>query len=721
MEAGLARSTQPPGAHADAPSDRAMKALLQPESVAILGCSGDLNRINGRPLKYFLEKGYKGRLYPVNPNQREIAGLRCYPDVLAIPGDVELAVVAVPANLVMQTMRQVAAKRVPAAVIFSSGFAEMGEEGVAAQRELVAIARTGGVRFCGPNAVGVVNAFECVTASFSEYLEGPLTAGPIGFVSQSGAFGTGIAALARERGLGLGYYVNTGNEADIDVADALGFIVEDPRIRVVAGYVEGVRNGRKLLAVVDRAMALGKPMILTKVGRSDAGARAAASHTGALAGADAVLEGVLRQKGVIRADDEEQMIDLVEMFTNCRSPRGSRVGIVSQSGGAGVLACDRAEELGLGVPVLDAVTQAKVKQILPGYAAVANPVDLTGTSLAEPELIHRTMREVLAAPEVDIGLLWVRLMDKYVDVMVDMITDISRSTDKTFVVSWLAAPRGALEALRARGICVARGAAQAVSAVAGLVRHARAREDWLADAAARDAAAIERTPPALPAEPGFMSSADAAALLRKAGVPLVAFEVARTVEEVLEAARRLGYPVALKIESRDIPHKSDAGGVALGIADEGALRAGFETVMRSARERQPEARIEGVLVQKMIGDSVEMVIGVHRDAAFGPVVMVGFGGILVEVLKDVAFAAAPVTHSEADAMLSRLRAARILDGVRGRPPVDRRRLCELLVDVSRLAAAAGPRLSGLDLNPVMAGPNGATAVDWLVMIGRENP
>ena len=696
-----------------------MRSLLQPRSVAILGCSSDLNRISGRPLKYFLAKGYKGRLYLVNPNQEEIAGLRCYPDVQAIPGPVDLAIVAVAAGLVIESMRQLVAKHVPAAVIFSSGFAEMGEEGAAAQRELVRIARAGGVRFCGPNAVGILNAFDGVTASFSEYLEGSIAPGPIGFVSQSGAFGTAIAVLARERQLGLGYYVNTGNEADIDVADAFSFIVEDPRIRVIAGYIEGVRDGRKLLAVADRAMALGKPMILTKVGRSDAGARAAASHTGALAGADAVLDGVLRQKGVIRADDEEQMIDLVEMFAHCRLPEGPNLGIVSQSGGAGVLACDRAEALGLRVPRLGGATQASLNRTLPAYSAVANPVDLTGLSLAEPELIRRTMKQVLADPAVDIGLLWVRLMDKYVDLMVDIITDISASTDKTFVVSWLAPPQAALKALRERGICVARGAAQAISALAGLVRYAQARKRWLDDAPAREAAASQPPGPRLPSECGPMSSVHAATVLRNAGVPLVPFEFAGDVETAAAAAHRLGYPVALKIESRDIAHKTEAGGVLLGVPDEKALRTGFELIVSSARRRHDAARIDGVIVQKMVEGGVEMVIGVQQDRAFGPVLMAGFGGILVEVMKDVAFAAAPLTLSEADTMLSSLKAAQVLQGVRGRPPLDRARLCQMLVNVSRLAAAAGPRLAELDLNPVMAGPEGAVAVDWLMVIKND--
>jgi acetyltransferase len=671
-------------------------------------------------LKYFLEKGYKGRLYPVNPNQQEIAGLRCYPDVQSIPEPVDLAIVAVPAALVIESMRQLAAKHVPAAVIFSSGFAEMGEEGAAAQRELVAIARAGGVRFCGPNTVGILNAFDGVTASFSEYLEGNVPAGPIGFVSQSGAFGTAIAVLARERRLGLGYYVCTGNEADVDVADAFSFIVEDPRIRVIAGYIEGVRDGRKLLAVADRAMALGKPMILTKVGRSDAGARAAASHTGALAGADAVLDGVLRQKGVIRAEDEEQMIDLVEMFTHCRLPKGSNLGVVSQSGGAGVLACDRAEAHGLRVPLLSAATQANLKYVLPVYASAANPVDLTGLSLAEPELIRSTMKQVLADPAVDIALLWVRLMDNYVDLMVDMITDISASTDKTFVVSWLAPPQAALNALRERGICVARGAAQGINALAGLVRYAQARTRWLNDAAAREEAAMPLPGPGLLSEGGAMASVPAASVLTHAGVDLVPFELAADIEAAAAAAHRIGYPVALKIESRDIAHKTEAGGVLLNVLDEKALRAGFEQIVSSARHRHGGARIDGVIVQKMVKHGVEMVLGVQQDRAFGPVVMVGFGGVLVEVMKDVAFAAAPLTASEADAMLSSLKASRVLEGVRGKPPVDRSALCALLVNVSRLAAAAGPRLSELDLNPVMAGADGSLAVDWLMITGRNS-
>jgi acyl-CoA synthetase (NDP forming) len=691
-----------------------MDALLRPASVAILGCSNDFDRISGRTLRYFLEKGYAGRLYPVNPKYPEIGGLRCYPDVASIPEAVDLAVVALPAAAVAEGLRQLAARRVPAAVIFSSGFAELGGEGVAAQRELARIARAGGTRFCGPNSVGIVNAFERVAASFSEYLEGDLPPGPVAFVSQSGAFGTAIAVLARQRRLGLGYFVNTGNEADLDVADALSFVVEDARIRVVAGYLEGVRDGRKLVAAAERAMALGKPMILTKVGRSDAGARAAASHTGALAGTDAVLDGVLRQKGVLRAENEEHMIDLVEAFVHCPLPRGSGLGIVSQSGGAGVLACDRAEALGLRVPVLGTDTQAGLRKVLPGYAAVANPVDVTGQSLADPELMRHAMKLVLADPAIDIGLLWVRLMDRHVDAMIDLIADIRRSTTKTFLVSWLAPPERALDALRERAICVARGAAQGAETLAGLARYAAARERRQASASP-----VAGTCPPLPARPGPVPMLEAAAILRAAGVPLVETEVARDAAAAAAVARRMGYPVVLKIESTDIPHKTEARGVRLNIADEDELRRAFAEIVAAARQFDAQARIDGVAVQRAVRAGTELVVGVHHDAAFGPVVMAGLGGILVEALQDVAFAVAPMSRAEAEAMLASLRGARVLDGIRGRPPVDRDALCDLLVGVSRLAAAAGSRLAELDLNPVIAGPDGVQAVDWLMVTGKD--
>lgn len=697
------------------------KALLQPNSVAILGCSSDFRRINGRPLKYFLQKGYGGRLYPINPKHTEIAGLRCYPDVASVPGTIDLAVVALPASLVLDGVRQLICKGVPAAVIFSSGFAESGEAGATAQSELVQIARSGRLRFCGPNAVGIVNAFEGVTASFSEYLEGPVTAGPIALISQSGAFGTGMAVLARQRGLGLGYFINTGNEADIDVGDALSFVVEDPRIRVIAAYIEGIRDGRKLIRVAERAMALGKPIVVTKVGRTTAGARAAISHTGALAGADAVLDGVFHQKGILRADDEEQLLDLIEMFACCRLPKGPNIGVVSQSGGAGVLACDRAETLGLGIPTLAAKTQAALKELLPGYSAVANPVDLTALSMTDPEVMRKSMKLVLADPSVDIGLLWLRLMDAYADQIVEIIADIKASTDKTLVVSWLAAPERAASALRRQGICVTRGAAQAVTALSGLVTYFRTRERWRNDEAILSQTREIRSDPKIVSTQsvsptGIVPTLEAAGALIRAGVPLVRTELARDVDEAVDVAARLGYPVAIKIESPQIQHKTEVGGVRLGITNERHLREAFAEIVAAASTSDPTAQIRGILVQPMVDRGIELVIGAHLDNAFGPIVMIGLGGIFVEVLNDVAFAAAPMTISEAESTVARLRGVHILDGVRGAKAVNRARLYELLANISNLASGLGDQLAELDLNPVIATADSVFAVDWIMAL-----
>lgn len=696
--------------------DPAMRALLRPRSVAILGCSENFARINGRPLKYFLENKFKGQIFPINPKYRSIAGLRCYADIREVPEPVDLAVVAVPAQAVLESVRALIEKGTPAAVVLSSGFAETGPIGAALQRELVAVARAGGLRLCGPNAVGVLNAFEGVTATFSEYLEEPILPGPVGFVSQSGAFGTGIAALARERKLGLGYFVNTGNESDIDISDALRFFVEDERIHVVAGYLEGIRDGRKLLSVADRAAALGKPLILTKVGRSSAGARAAASHTGALAGSDALFDDMFRQHGIIRARDEEEMLDFIEMFCRCTPPRGRNVCVVTQSGGAGVLACDRGEELGLEFPALGDATRSRLREVLPGYASVSNPVDVTGLSLAEPEIMRASMKIILDDPQIDIGVLWVRLMSGHVDLMLDILEDIRRSTDKTFVICWVSPPQIALERLRSDGFCVARGAAQAMNAVAALVRYAaigKARSER--SGASQVTGVMPSAVPIATEAFALVPTLEAAEILRGAGIPLIPAELARSAEEAVSIASRLGFPVALKIESPDILHKTDVGGVRLNLGTATELRAAFDEMMQTIGAAAPEARRVGAIVQPMAGRGVELVVGVNSDAAFGPVLMVGLGGIFVEILKDVQFRTAPVTRDEAAEMLSGLRATAMLSGLRGMPSINKGKLCDFLVAVSEMAFSRWGSLQSLDLNPVVATRDEVIAVDWLMI------
>jgi len=687
----------------------ALHALLSPRAIAIVGASNDFRKINGRPLRFLQEAGYAGALYPVNPKYAAIGDLQCYPTVEAIGKPVDLAIVAVPAAHVLETIADLHRARTPAAVVFSSGFGEGGEAGRRLEAALIRAARAAGLRLCGPNCLGLINAFDRVIATFSQYADGPTPPGPVGFVTQSGAFGTAIAALARARGMGLGYFVNTGNEADLHFAEVMDAVLADPRIRVGAGYLEGVKDGAALVALAGRAMAAGKPLVLTKVGRTEAGSRAAASHTGSLAGADAVFEGVVRQCGIVRARNEEQMLDIVEVLAHCALPAGKGLGIVTQSGGAAVLMADRAEELGLRVPSLNPESRTALRQAIPGFGTADNPVDVTGQFVAEPGLLREAVRVVLEDPAVDVAIIWLQLMDAHVDKLVALFGEIKAFARKPFVVAWVAAPAAAVEGLHAHGIAVLRGAEPAVDAVAALAEYAAACRRAVSTSSVTVMPSNLKDFPA-----GIVPSLEAARLLAGYGVALAPAVVAANVGEAVAAADRLGYPVVLKIESRDIPHKTEADGVRLNLTSAQAVRDAYADVVKNARAYRPTARIAGVLVQPMAGGAVELVVGLHQDPAFGPVVMVGLGGIFVEVQRDVVFARAPLTPEQALALLDRLRGRAMLDGVRGLPPVNRTAVAELVAAVSRAGTALGPRLASLDLNPVRCGSEGAVAVDWLL-------
>ena len=702
----------------------ALHALLSPATIAVLGASADPAKLGGRPIRFLQEKKYAGDIYPVNPNRAEIAGLRCYPDVAAIPGEVDLAIVALPAADVAEAIRSLGRKKVPAAIVFSSGFGETGAAGAELEQALKLAAREARVRVLGPNNLGLINSFDLVFATFSQFAAGPAPAGPVGFVTQSGAFGTGIAALARRRGIGLGYFVNTGNECDVRFDEIVTEILDDQRIRVVAGYIEGLKDGEGFVRAALHANSAGKPLLVTKVGRSGAGARAAASHTGSLAGEDAVFDGVARQFGVVRARNEEHLLDLAEVFCHCALPPldGGKfgIGIVTQSGGAGVLMADRAEELGLAVPVLSPATQARLKPVVPAFGAIGNPVDVTAQFLAEPAILRDAVSIMLDDPAVHIGVIWLQLMDAQVEMLLGIFDEIKATAVKPFVVVWVAASETALAGLRRRGIAVLRGAEPAIDAIAGLARHAQARAR-LRDRGEDQENAARIAEPVLPASgAGTLGTLAGASLLEHFGIPFAAIRLAASRDAAIAAAASLGYPVALKIESKDIPHKTEAGGVVLGLQDAQSVGAAYELVMTRSATACPGASIEGVIVQKMAvprdASGVEVVIGIRRDPVFGNVVMAGLGGIFVEVLRDVAFRKAPVSSAEAASMLDDLKGRAILAGVRGRPAVRRGALVDLVCRVSALAAALGERLVEADFNPVIASSSGAVAVDWLIVL-----
>ncbi len=691
----------------------AINGLIHPKSIAVIGASSDLSKINGRPLKHLIEKGYKGRILPVNPKYSQIEGLTCYPTIASLPEAADLAIVAVPASEVLKSIDALGRRGIRATVIFSSGFGETGPQGLAMEHALSECARSHGMVLCGPHCLGFVNAFENVYATFSQYADGETGPGPIAFVTQSGAFGTAIAALARQRGLGLGYFINTGNQADLDFSELMLSVIEDQRIRVAAGYLEGLDDGPSLIRLAKRCLELNKPLVLTKVGRMASGQRAAASHTGALAVADAVFDAVIRQYGVLRARNEEQMLDMLEALSQERVALGNGLGIVTQSGGAGVMMADRAEEVGLVMPELTPATQSRLAKVMPTFGAAGNPVDVTGQFVARPELLRESVVALLDDPNVHIGIVWLQLMTAHIDTLVRIFTEIRDRTSKPFFVCWVAAPNEALQRLRAQGLVVFTAGERAVEAAAALARHHAFRRK----AGAHQPLAALATP-ALPEglADGVQASVEAAEWLRAVGVPMAAVALAHDEDEAVAFWRATGAPVALKIESPDITHKTEIGGVLLKLDDEAAVRRGYQTLMQRAASALPQARLHGVLVQAMTQGHLELVVGVQRDPVFGMVVMVGLGGVLVEVLKDVVFRHAPFNADEAEQMLLELRMTALLDGVRGQPAVDRGAIARMLADLSRWAAAMQPVLAELDLNPVLVGPTGPVAVDCVMVL-----
>ncbi len=692
----------------------ALQRMLSPKSIAIVGVSSDFNKLNGRPFKFLLDKGYAGTIYPVNPKYDSIEGIKCYASIGDLPEPADLAVVAVPAKFVLETVRQLGAANVPSAVIFSSGFGEMGAEGKALEAEVAQAARDGGVRICGPNGLGLINAFEGVMATFSQYADADTPAGPVGFVTQSGAFGTAIAALARRRNLGFGLFLNTGNEADVDFVAGMAAVLDDPRITVGAGYIEGLKDGDGLAALAEQAMVAEKPLVVTKVGRFGAGARAAASHTGSLAGEDAIFDGVVRQLGLVRARNEENMLDIVQVFAHTALPAGRGIGIVTQSGGAGVLMADRAEELGLEVPRLSAETTTALEAVIPAFGATGNPVDVTGQFLADPKILLDSVKAILEDPSIDIAVIWLQLMEGYVEQLIDIFSEIKATAKKPFVVCWVAASDTALARMSELGIATMRGADPTIEAIAGLVQYREARDAWRVDRDFRQNPALPSFD--LPEHLGVAPTVAAAKALIAAGIPLARHSLCLNVEEACGAAAGIGYPVAMKIESQDLPHKTEAGGVILNVLDEASLREGYAQIIQNAIAFNANARIDGVIVQEMAEGDLEIVIGLKQDPVLGMVVMAGIGGVFVEVLRDVVFRRAPVTQMQAIEMLNSLKGSIMFDGVRGASAVDKEALAGLIVAVSCFGASAAGRIRELDLNPVLVGTDGAIVVDWLMVL-----
>ena len=691
--------------------------LLAPRSVAVIGASDEPTRIGGRPIAYMLEKRFAGRLLPVNPKRETVQGLPCFPTIAALPETPDVAIVAVPAAAAVETVAALASRGVKGAIVLTAGFAEMNAAGAAAQAEMVALARAGGMRLLGPNCLGLFNARLGYYPTFSAALEtGFPLPGRIGIASQSGAYGTHVFAIARGRGLGTPLCITTGNESDVTVGEVIGWLAEDPDTDVIAAYAEGIREAASFLAALDAARAARKPVVLMKVGRSALGQAAAQSHTASIAGDDAVTDAVLAEFGVVRAETTEQMLDIAHAATKRIYPARNTLGVITVSGGAGVLISDAAATLGLPMPEMPERAQAALRALVP-FSAPRNPVDCTAQVLNDLSLVGRFTESMVADGGYASVLAFFSQTGGAASIAPKLRAELnavrSAHPDRLFVLSVVADPER-VSAYEEDGFLVFEDPSRAVTAIAAMGRFGAA---FVAPPA--------KPPPrgpriALPAV--TPDEAEAKRLLAEAGIVCVPERVAKSADAAIAAAEALGFPVVMKILSPDILHKSEIGGVLLDIRDPAAVRAGFSTLIARAQAARPEARIEGVLVAKAMAGGVECLLGVHRDPVFGPIAAFGLGGIFVEVLRDVVFRRCPFGVEVAEGMIRSVRAAPLLLGAHGRPAADIAALARMLSALSVFASEAeadpaGKRLRAIDLNPVFALPEGAFAADAVIEMG----
>jgi acetyltransferase len=717
---------------------RAMEALFHPKRLAIVGATprqGFAYNIQ----REIIGGGYQGEIFGVTPRHQEVLGAPCYPTLDAIPGGVDKAIVVVPSHLVLDVLGQAERAGVAAVNIITSGFGEQ-SDGEAHQRQeaIRAFARRTGIRVVGPNCLGIISTPAKMIAIWGPYDTVPR--GPIGLVFQSGLLAYCVVTPTSERGLGFTYIVTTGNEADLDATDFMRYYIEDDETRVIGCFIEQFRDPQKFLRVAALAAERQKPIVVLKIGRSEGGRRAAQAHTGSLVGSDAIADAIMRQYGVVRVETLDEMNETLAVFHTQRLPRGSGVGAIFSSGGACGLVSDLGHALGVAMPQPAPQTVEKLKAVIPDFGTIGNPLDVTGQAASRPEITEGAFIAMAEDPNVHTIIYGQPVPERF-----DFATPVGavlrimpqRYPDKVFLLMSLVAGRvreGQREGrdpvepvIQWGGIPFLQGANNGLRAVRSLIAYAefqRMRQavghvEAVATAVAEQARALVAA-----AEGMTLVERAAKEVLALYDIPVTRESLATTADAAVAAARAIGYPVVLKIESRDIAHKTEAGGVLLDVRDDGAARAGFATILANARRYKPDARIAGVLVQEMISGGREMILGMTQDPAYGPAVAVGLGGVFVEVLKDIALGVPPLTDHDSRVMLGRLRGAAILDGTgaRGAAPADTDAVVEILGKFSRLCLDLKDVVREIDINPLLVFDrgSGARVVDCLIVPETSN-
>jgi acyl-CoA synthetase (NDP forming) len=693
--------------------------LLNPRGVAIVGATADTNRAGGQALYAISQYGYVGGIFPVNPNYDTLGKQRCYRSIAEIDQPCDVAVVAVPAQHVPGVIEQCGRHGIPFAVVLGGGFREAGPEGIANEKRMLDTARQFSVRLIGPNCLGLVNIHQRVFAGFGSITKPPmLKPGPVSAVIQSGGFGNSLVVQTATAGVGFRYVVASGNESDIQAPELINAFVDDPDTKVILAYLEGVADGRALMTAARRALAAGKPVIVFKAGNTQQGLRAAASHTANLTSSYDVFRAALKQCGVIEVRDSHEAADYAQCFATGRLAHGRNVVVMGGSGGSAVAFSDAADEVGLKLTPLSDKTMSVLRDNLPSVASLENPVDYAAgfTTDANVPRFARALDAILADPEVhQVGLLLATSTGRTMYNGVAGVAQAIKHSDKPVMlfcsIPYDAAPEG-FDVIAAENIPMQpspRRVAYAMATVANFAETLKQRERICNPPEVK----LRALPP-LPAGAVTLDEHESKNLLRAFGVPV-------THDQLVVGAAvpsNVKFPVAVKIASRDIAHKSDIGGVRLNVQDKAQLEKAIADVLGNAKRAAPRANVAGVLVSEMIVDGLETIVGVVNDPCFGPVVAFGLGGVLAETIRDVTYRVAPFDKAEAQSMVREIRGAKLFDGVRGQPARDVDALANLLVSVSEMAWLLRGRVAEMDINPVLVRPvgQGVVAADALVVL-----
>jgi acetyltransferase len=697
--------------------------FFEPKSVAVIGASSNTEKLGHAVLRNLVEGGFadKGKVYPINPKSKEILGLTAYPSVNEVPDPIDMAVIVIPHPFVPDALRTCGEKGIKGVIIISAGFREAGIEGVERERELIEIAKEYGIRIIGPNVLGVLDTFTPLNASFAA--DSP-PQGPIAITSQSGALGTAILDWAQAGSLGLSKFVSLGNKADINEVDLLEEWADDENTNVILMYIEELTAGQEFLNMARRVSKV-KPVVAIKSGVTQSGARAVSSHTGSLAGSEQAYHAAFQQAGVVRADSMEELFDIALAFGYQPPLKGTKIAIITNAGGPGILATDALERAGLSLARFENDTIQALEKTLPDAASASNPVDVLGDALANR--YEFALDTVANDPNVD-GLLVVLTPQAMTEIKAtaQAVCDKSAEFDKPILTCFMGEKRvkAGIQILTKNNIPNYPFPNRAAKAFHAMAEYQKVinRPEQKYETFNVDKGSVRKLIDKVWSE-GRLSIGDAEAreILKAYGLAIPHSEIAETPSDAIEIANKLGYPVVLKIASPDILHKTDIGGVRVGLQNDEQLKDAYELMVYRARRYLPEARIWGCLVQEMVpSGNLEVLVGMNRDPQFGSLVTFGLGGIYVETLKDVTFRIAPFSKLEAQAMLNEIRSKALLDGVRGNPAVDKSAIVDTLLRIGQLVQDF-PEILELDINPliVFAKGQGAIAIDMRLVLAKE--